>query len=225
MVFLAPERPITPRPSISVDGDESFTRGDLPILRSRASAGLLADNFLDVAHFPFVHANTFGADEAREVPQYHVERDGLAFAASYEHDFANREDPGVALGLRPLIQRRRLTYRFTAPFHLELAIKFLDAGGSNVIGFFLTPEDDETVRIYSSLWRDDLDGSNERMQAAIDFEVEVVHEDLALQSRYEELSLPLDPTIELHTRADRTTLELRRVLRDFVDLASGAPHA
>ena len=158
------------------------------------------------------------------MPQYHVEREGLTFTASYEHDSANREEPGVASGLRPLVQRRRLTYRYTAPFHFELAIEFLDAGGTNVIGFFLAPEDDETVRIYSSLWRDDLEGSRERMQAAIDFEVQVVQEDLALQSRYEELSLPLDPTVELHTRADRTTLELRRVLRDFIDLASNAPH-
>ena len=68
MVFLAPEPPLSPRPSLSADGNVSFTRGGLPILRSRASAGLLADNFLDVAHFPFIHANTFGADEAQEVP-------------------------------------------------------------------------------------------------------------------------------------------------------------
>ena len=85
------------------------------------------------------------------MPQYHVEREGLTFTASYEHDSANREEPGVASGLRPLVQRRRLTYRYTAPFHFELAIEFLDAGGTNVIGFFLAPEDDETVRIYSSL--------------------------------------------------------------------------
>ena len=63
------------------------------------------------------------------------------------------------------------------------------------------------------------------MRTAIDFEVRVVQEDLALQSRYEGLSLPLDPTVEFHTRAVRTTLELRRVLRDFVDFASNAPHA
>jgi hypothetical protein len=31
----------------------------------------------------------------------------------------------------------------------------------------------------------------------------------------------LDPTAEVHTRADRTTLELRRVLRDLVGAASG----
>ena len=101
-------------------------------------------------------------------------------------------------------------------FHLELAIEFLDSGGTNVIGFFLTPVDDETVRIYSSLWRDDLGGSEQRMRDAIDFEVAVVNEDLELQSQFEVLALPLDITAEIHTRADKTTVELRRILRDFV---------
>jgi len=216
MVFVAPETPLTPLPVVASASDPAFQQGDLPVIETRASAGLLADNFLDMAHFPFVHAATFGADQAREVPHFSVERDGYTFSAAYEHVFANREDPAVAAGVRPLLQRRRLTYRYTARFHLELAIEFLDAGGTNVIGFFMTPVDDETVRIYSSLWRDDLGGSNERMREAIDFEVAVVNEDLRLQSRYEVLELPLDVTAELHTRADRSTLELRRVLGDLV---------
>jgi phenylpropionate dioxygenase-like ring-hydroxylating dioxygenase large terminal subunit len=188
-------------------------------METRGNCGLLADNFLDMAHFPFIHAGTFGAGEAREVPNYSVDRMGFTFTAAYEHEFANREDPGVAEGIRPLFQRRRLTYRYTAPFHLELAIEFLDSGGTNVIGFFLSPVDDETVRIYSSLWRDDLGGSEERMKQAVAFEMAVIDEDLHLQSRYEVLSLPLDITTEVHTRADKTTVELRRILRDFVDAA------
>ena len=216
MVFVAPEAPLTPLPEIAAAGDPSFEKGDLPVLVTRGSAGLLADNFLDMAHFPFIHAGTFGAGEAREVPNYAVTRDGYKFDAAYEHEFANREDPGVQAGLRPLLQRRRLTYRYTAPFHLELAIEFLDAGGTNVIGFFLTPVDDETVRIYSSLWRNDLEGSEARMKEAIDFEMAVVDEDLALQSRFEILELPLDITREVHTRADKTTVELRRILSDLV---------
>ena len=58
------------------------------------------------------------------------------------------------------------------------------------------------------------------MRDAIDFEVAVLEEDLRLQSRYESLELPLDVTAELHTRADRSTLELRRVLRELVDAAT-----
>lgn len=220
MVFIAPKEPLTKKPFVAESVDPTFMAGELPVIVTRAAAGLLADNFLDMAHFPFVHVGTFGADGVREVPSYSVERDGYCFRATYEHEFANREDPGVAEGIRPLIQRRRLTYRYTAPFHLELAIEFLDAGGVNVIGFFLVPQDDEHVRVYSTLWRNDVDGSTERMREAVDFEIAVVNEDFALQRTYRSLSLPLDPTRELHTRADRTTVELRRILNDFVNEAS-----
>ena len=216
MVFVAPEAPVAPLGAVPEADDSSFMVGELPTLQARASAGLLADNFLDVAHFPFVHAGTFGADEAAEVPPFSVARDGWSFTMSYEHRFAHREDPGVAAGIRPLVQTRRLTYVVTAPFHLRLRIDFLDSGGSNVIGFFIQPETDETCRLFTTLWRDDLAGDESRMAEAVDFELAVLREDLVVQEAYHELVLPLDPTAEVHTRADRATLELRRMLADLV---------
>lgn len=220
MIYLAPEEPVVPLPSIQEDGDDSFLVGELPVMRTRGSAALLADNFLDMAHFPFVHAGTFGAEEDREVAPYDVVRDGFGTTVSFTHGFANREDPGVEAGLRPLHQQRRLTYRFTAPFHLSLRIEFLDAGGVNTIGFFLCPEDAETVRVYSTLWRNDLDGDLDRMAEAIAFEVAVVEEDLRIQSAFDVLSVPLTVTAEAHTRADKTTVEMRRVLIDLVRAAT-----
>lgn len=221
MVFIAPETPVMALPSIAADADTSFMRGDLDPINTRGNAGLLADNFLDMAHFAFIHAGTFGAGEATEVGPYDVVRDGYGFTAVYEHDFANREDPGVATGLRPLVQRRRLTYRYSAPYHLELDLEFLATGGTNVIGFFLVPVDNETVTIYSSLWRNDLEGSRERMDEAVAYEVAVVEEDLLVQSRYHDLVLPLDLTSEVHVKADKTTIELRRILKDLIEAASG----
>lgn len=221
MVFLAPEEPIAPLGSIPEAEDPSFAAAELPTITTRGSAGLLADNFLDVAHFPFVHAGTFGADEAAEVPRYEVARDDWSFTMSYEHSFANREDPAVATGARPLVQTRRLAYRLSAPFHLRLRIDFVDAGGSNVIGFFIQPETAERCRLFTTLWRDDLAGDRGRLAEAVDFEVAVLREDLVIQEAYHELVLPLAPTDEVHTRADRTTLELRRVLSDLVALVEG----
>jgi phenylpropionate dioxygenase-like ring-hydroxylating dioxygenase large terminal subunit len=221
IVFVAPDEPIAPLGTLPEADDPSFMVGELPTLRARGSAGLLADNFLDMAHFPFVHAGTFGADESAEVSPYAVARDDWSFTVAYEHQFAHREDPGVASGLRPLIQTRRLTYQLCAPFHLRLRIDFLDAGGSNVIGFFIQPETAETCRLYTTLWRDDLEGDRQRMEEALEFEVAVLREDLGVQEAYHELVLPLDPRDEVHTRADRTTLELRRVLADLVRVAEG----
>jgi phenylpropionate dioxygenase-like ring-hydroxylating dioxygenase large terminal subunit len=221
IVFLAPDEPLAPLGVMPEADDPSFVAGELPTMTARASAGLLADNFLDVAHFPFVHAGTFGADEAAEVPQYSVARDDWSFTMSYEHSFANREDPGVASGLRPLVQTRRLAYRLSAPFHLRLRIDFVEAGGTNVIGFFIQPETAESCRLYTTLWRDDLEGDEVRLGEAIDFEVAVLREDLVIQEAFDELVLPLSPTAEVHTRADRTTLELRRVLSDLLGAVEG----
>jgi phenylpropionate dioxygenase-like ring-hydroxylating dioxygenase large terminal subunit len=222
LVFVAPEAPLAPLGQIPEADDPTFQEGQLPTFRARASAGLMADNFLDVAHFPFVHAGTFGADEAAEVVNYTVARDGWSFTVAYEHPFAHREDPGVAAGIRPLVQTRRLTYTLSAPFHLRLRIDFVDSGGSNVIGFFISPESDETCRLFTTLWRDDLGGDDDRMADAVAFEVEILREDLAVQERYHELVLPLEPSAEVHTRADRATLELRRVLADLVAAAGDA---
>lgn len=222
IVFLAPEPPVAPLGVIPEAGDGTFMEGLLPTLQVRGSAGLLADNFLDIAHFPFVHTGTFGTDEAAEVAPLAVARDDWSFTVAYEHPFAHREDPGVAAGLRPLVQTRRLTYELRAPFHLRLRIDFVDAGGSNVIGFFIQPETDETCRLFTTLWRDDLDGDEARMDDAVDFELEVLREDLRIQEAYHELVLPLDLTAEVHTRADRATLELRRVLADLVKSVEAA---
>jgi phenylpropionate dioxygenase-like ring-hydroxylating dioxygenase large terminal subunit len=220
LVWLAPADPVTPLPDIDAD-IAGLERAELPTLETRAGAGLLADNFLDMAHFPFVHRNTFGAGESAVVVPYSVEREGWSFTVTYTHAFSNREDPGVAAGIRPLVQTRRMTYRYQAPFALLLCIDYLDAGGVNNIGFFIQPQDADHCRIYSMLWRNDLGGDPLVTKEVVAFELQVVEEDLALQSRFHDLSLPLDALGEVHTRADRITLELRRVLADLVAQATG----
>jgi len=222
MVFLAPETPIVELPSIPEAEEGGFEMLELPPTEARASAGLMADNFLDFAHFPFVHAGTFGTDESRTLAPYDVERDGWGFRVVYEHPFANREDPGVAEGIRPLVQTRRMTYRYQVPFFLSLRLEFLEARGRNVIGFFIQPLSEERCRLYTTLWRDDLGGDLDAKAGAIACEQEVLNEDLAVQTRYDELSLPLNLRTEVHTRADRNTMELRRVLTELVTIAGGS---
>ena len=235
LVFVCLDEPLPgiTLPELPEASDTTFMAGDLPVLRARSCAGLLADNFLDTAHFPFVHAGTFGAGEDKVVGRFDVRRSPggspvgeFAFSASYEHLFANREDPAVARGERPLNQTRRLLYRYVAPFHLSLRIDYVEAEGTNTIGFFVCPETDEYCRIFSTIWRNDLAGDEERMRQAVDFELEVLREDLLIQESMATLVLPLpvpgNPQgaarhpAEIHTRADRTTVELRRVLGELV---------
>ncbi len=216
IVWLAPADPITPAPEVADWDEPGLLLGVLPTAVASVSAGLMIDNFCDVAHFPFVHAGTFGTDEATQLEEVHVVRDGWRFLVDHEHAFANREDPAVARGERPLVQTRRLTYRFHPPFTVTLRIDYVEAGGTNVIVFAVQPERDDRCRIYTTLLRNDVDADG--MAAAVAFEGEVLAEDLALQERLPN-TMPLDVTAEVHTRADRMTIELRRVLAELVAAA------
>ena len=175
----------------------------------------MIDNFLDMAHFPFVHLATIGTPEAAAF-EFAVDRDGFGMRVHARHPFPNREDPGVAAGLRPLLQERVLEYRYRAPFSICLRIDYVEAGGTNVLDFYVQPQDDEHCRIYTTVHRNDLEGDETRLAECVAFERKVLDEDLGLQEQYRDRRLPLDLTAEVHVKADRMTIELRRILADLV---------
>lgn len=221
LIFLAPEAPVGERLDLPFAEADGFLHHHLVPARARVGAGLMLDNFLDMAHFPFVHAATIGTDEALEVPDLTVERDGLGMVVTSTHWFPNHEDPGVAQEIRPLLQQRALRYDYRAPFQASLRIDYVQAGGTNVLDFFVQPEHDDRCRIYTVLHRDDLDDADQLADAAA-YEQKILDEDLLLQEQYVDLGLPLDVTAEVHVRTDRAGVELRRVLADFVAAAAAA---
>jgi vanillate O-demethylase monooxygenase subunit len=216
LVWVAPEVPRGSLPVVPEAEDPGFQRGDLPVREARCSAGMLLDNFLDFAHFPFVHRGTFGAEEEREVEPYAPQVEGDVVRLRLEHWFANREDPAVARGERPLRQRRVMSYEYTPPFFARLRLDFVDAGGTSTIVLAVQPETAERCRIYSSLFRDDLGGDEAAMAEAVAYEQRILEEDLAVQEALDDLRLPLTLPVEVHTRADRITVELRRALARFL---------
>ncbi len=220
LVWLAPEPPLVDLFGDPDAEDAGYVGGWLPPARSNVSAGVVADNFLDVAHFPFVHAGTFGAGEEKVVEAYDViaEPDGCRMIQ--EQWFDNPEDPGVKAGLRPARQRRRATYVYRAPFQLMLRQEELDAGAVKTILFFAQPEELHSTRIYTKMLLHGVGGvadpGPEVLATEIAFEEAVLAEDLALQRTMVLPGLPLRPRDELHVRADRLGVALRRTLADFL---------
>lgn len=219
LVFLAPEPPCADLLEMDATDDPAFMHGALQPVRARVGAALMIDNFLDHAHFPFVHAATIGSEEATEVGELSVEREGFGMTVRSRHRFPNHEDRGVSRGERALLQERVLNYEYRAPFSVSLRIDYVEAGGTNVIHFFVQPETDDSCRVYTLLHRNDLDDDPHQLAECVAFEAKVLDEDLALQERFVELGLPLDPTAEVHVRADRPGVELRRILADLVRAA------
>jgi phenylpropionate dioxygenase-like ring-hydroxylating dioxygenase large terminal subunit len=216
LVWLAPERPQVDLFDDPDEEDASFVGEWLQPLRTPVAAGLTADNFLDVAHFPYVHAGTFGAESERVVPDYDVELEPGGFRSVQVQQFDNPEDPGVASGDRPLRQTRRATYVYRAPFQLMLRLEELEAGATKTILFFAQPEEQGSTRLYTKMLLRGIGGverpGDDVVAREVAFEDAVLAEDLALQQAMDTPGLPLDLPHELHVRADRLGVALRRAL-------------
>lgn len=221
MVWLAPEPPLVPLFSEPDAEDLDYVGAWLRPARTTVNAGFVADNFLDVAHFPFVHTRTFGADSDKVVEAVEVETEPGGFRSVQDQWFDNPEDPGVVAGLRPVRQRRRATYVYRAPFQLLLRLEELDAGSVKTILFFAQPETDRSTRIYTKMLLHGIGGEErpgpETVAREVAFEEAVLAEDLLLQDTIAIEGLPLDMRTELHVRADRLGVALRRELTRFLD--------
>jgi vanillate O-demethylase monooxygenase subunit len=215
LVWLAPEPPRAPIPDLHLDvplGGDAIATVFLPVLRVEANAAMLIDNFLDEAHLPFVHAATIGGAGPEPIPRADVDRRGLSFTAVREHTFTNLTDPAVRDGARPAVQRRRMTYRYQAPLTATLLLEYLDAEGWQFLTFTVQPEDERTCRVYQTVTGPGM-ADEEQAESAAKYEMSIFDEDLELQRRaLSGLEFPLDVAAELHTRADRVSVEFRRVL-------------
>jgi phenylpropionate dioxygenase-like ring-hydroxylating dioxygenase large terminal subunit len=223
LLWLAPEEPLTDLFPDPDDDDRDYVGAWLPPIRTPASAGVVADNFLDVAHFPFVHVGTFGAAEETLVERYEVTAEEFGCRSVQEQWFDNPEDPAVLRGERPLRQRRRATYVYRAPFQLMLRLEELDAGAVKTILFFAQPESLTSTRIYTKMLLHGIGGvadpGPETVASEVAFEEAVLAEDLELQRKMRLPGLPLRMRDELHVRADLLGVHLRRVLGEFKETA------
>ena len=187
----------------------------LPVVDVRCGAAQFIDNFLDFAHFPFVHAGTFGDSESPLIHDYTVQRRPHGLAVHYEHTIVNNEDALVATGQHPLVQPRVMRYTYTVPFTAVLHLELPVTGVTNALVTFCQPVSADLTKVYTVMLRNDC-ATPEAAQEAIDYELAVMAEDLRVLERLPDTALALDATAQLHTRADRLTVEFRRLLRDLV---------
>ena len=213
LVWVAPEEPVTDIINISEWTDASLRHVWLEPLIINAAAAQFIDNFLDFGHFPFVHAGTFGSGEDANIHEYSVEKDesGWGFVVNYEHTIENNEDPLVATGEHPLVQPRTMRYEFTAPFSCNLRLSLPTTGMVNAIVTFCQPVDHNTTCLYSVMLRNDCP-TDALAQAAASYEMDILAEDLKVIEGLYDKVVPLERG-QVHTRADRNTVEFRRIMQ------------
>jgi len=179
------------------------------------SAPRRVENFVDLAHFAWVHDGTLGqrAEPVPPVPEVRRSDGELRF----EYDPPDMPAPGEAL---------YGASRYRMPMPLTVDIDFtLPGGGRRVLWMTASPVDSGSCRSFWLVARDDdLDGDLDALDTAhLAFQRIVLAEDEPVVCNQDPPQIPLDPGIELSVRADKVSIEYRRWLRDLAEAAPRGP--
>jgi phenylpropionate dioxygenase-like ring-hydroxylating dioxygenase large terminal subunit len=216
-VWVSPEPPRAPLPDVAEWGADGWYHRRLSRAEGRLGVGLLLDNQLDAAHFAFVHAATFGRREAAFLPPAEIDQHDTVATQILRVPIAARNDPQAG-DARPVEQHRTMHYEFHAPLWLRLQLDYEELGGSTIILFAFVPLAAGLARMDVDMLFAHPDGfTAEQLDERMEFEEQVVGEDVALQLLFDDLRLPLDPSAELHTKADRYSLVCRELIRRLLD--------
>ena len=188
--------------------DVSYQQITCPSIDIAGFAGRQVEGFIDVAHFAFVHTATFADPENPVVPGYMPKRTAYGFEAEYRSSVANY--PHEIENTAPEGFEWLRHFRVHVPFTATLEIHFPD-NGRLVIMNAASPVSARKTRMFAPMCRNfDKDLP---LQDVYDFNLRVFEEDRALVEAQKPENLPLDPTLEAHVTADRSSIAYRRALR------------
>jgi phenylpropionate dioxygenase-like ring-hydroxylating dioxygenase large terminal subunit len=173
------------------------------------SAPRIVENFLDMAHFGFVHEHWLGSRDAAAIADYTVEPTPTGILAS---------------GCRAVQPKSNLhsvtaaqveyTYEVTAPYAAVLtkmpdASSVAVAGYREAIGLFICPMGPERSRVWFRLAVADFASLDQTLR---DFQHTIFTQDQPVLESQAPKRLPLDLRAEVHIAADKASSAYRRFL-------------
>lgn len=190
--------------------DPGFQRVTCPGIDIGAFAGRQVEGFLDVAHFAFVHADSFADPGNAEVPEYRPVRHAKGFSADYWSTVANYPH---ASGLRaPEGFRWLRRFDVHLPFTAQLVVHFPEGGLLGILNA-ASPVSARMTRMFCPIAKNF--ATDQPAEEVYDFNRQIFEEDRAIVEVQRPENLPLDPRIEVNIPADRSSVAYRRGLRDL----------
>jgi phenylpropionate dioxygenase-like ring-hydroxylating dioxygenase large terminal subunit len=205
VVWVCLDEPHADVPAFPEWADATYRKifcGPYPV---SASAPRIVENFLDVAHFPFVHAGILGDAAHPEIEDYEAEITNEGVIARNVRVY--QPDPyGTGQG-----DTVTYTYRSTRPLSAYFVKQSSDMGFSILL--FITPHDRAESTAY--MWMAMNYGFDTPEVDLVTYQDKIFSQDAPiLQSQRPEL-LPLDLQAELHLKSDRTAIAYRKWLKEL----------
>ena len=173
------------------------------------SAPRAIENFLDVAHFPYVHSGILGVEPHTEVADYDVTfEDGEIWTRNvdyYQPRASTSAGSGVAV---------RYWYRVPYPYAAVLykTSSVLSGRMEMVLALLIHPVTETVIRVH--LFNSLLDNESTNTEI-LRFNQEIMSQDKPIVENQHPKLLPLDPRVETPIRADKLAVAYRRRLSEL----------
>ncbi|MFV2040043.1 MAG: Rieske 2Fe-2S domain-containing protein [Acidimicrobiales bacterium] len=214
LVWICPGTPAGSVPAVPHDTDPAFRRINTGMEVWDVSSTRMTDNFLDISHFPWVHAGTFGGGQTARVPLIELQDlDDDFFGYAYEVDANNPDEARITSSSDAQTVHRWMTTGFHLPFTVRSTVRY-ETGLEHIILLISTPIDDEHSYFSFVIWRND-DFSVDA-QGVISFDRSIGAEDKLMLERVPGV-LPLDRTGVVSVQADKASVEWRRQLIELLE--------
>ena len=169
----------------------------------QTSGPRIIENFLDVAHFPYVHENVLGVREHAEIVDYEVTTNAAGVVASNVKIY--QPDPyGTGEG-------DTVVYTYVTPRPLTAYLLKESEGPQFSILLVITPHN--PVESTAWMWMTMNYGHDIPAQELIDWQNDIFAQDRPILESQRPKCLPLDPEAELSMRPDKTAVSYRHWLR------------
>ncbi len=207
LVWVQLEAADTALPKFAPEGDDHLRKLNCGPYEVAASAPRIVENFLDMAHFGFVHEGWLGSRDAAVIEHYMVENTPNGIKATN----CKVRQPQARLHATAAAQVH-YSYEVTDPYTAMLT-KLPEPGGgswSESVGLFICPVTPETSRVWFRLAVADFASPDEQFQA---FQHQIFTQDQPVLESQQPKCLPLELRAELHCAADRMSSAYRRYLK------------
>ena len=172
-----------------------------------AAAGRQMEGFLDVAHFAWVHVESFGDRDNPKVPKYPVTTTDRGLRAEYTSTVSNFPK-GLQHRAPDDFQWLR-AFEVFVPFTALLRVHFPDEGRLCILNA-ASPVSARKTRLFSPLCRNF--DKDKPLEPVYEFNYQIFSEDQeVVEAQYPE-DLPLNLSVEAHIEADQTSIIYRKRL-------------
>jgi phenylpropionate dioxygenase-like ring-hydroxylating dioxygenase large terminal subunit len=192
-------------PEVSDPGVRAVVCGPYEVA---ASAPRIVENFLDMAHFAYVHRGILGDPAQPQVKDYEVNPlEGGGLLATRCFAWQPRANSVIERG-----SEVEYTYRVTRPLTAILTkVPQAQSGFREAIALHVQPIEEEQSRAWIVLAMSDRGQSEETLRA---FQDEIFMQDRPILENQQPRRLPLRPGAELPVASDRMSQAYRRYLAE-----------